>query len=53
MRRATASEKYNALIHAIWLIDRELRDNATLTEKQRATLQRDRDTLSVIHEGLV
>jgi uncharacterized membrane protein YqjE len=52
MRTATAKDKYNALLHAIWRIDRELRDNAELSEKERATLERDRNALSVIHEGL-
>jgi uncharacterized membrane protein YqjE len=53
MRTATAHAKYNALLHAIWRIDRELRDNTELSEKERATLERDRNALSVIHEGLV
>jgi hypothetical protein len=52
MRTATAKDKYNALLHAIWRMDRELRDNPELSEKERATLERDRNALSVIHEGL-
>jgi hypothetical protein len=39
--------EYNALIHAIWRIDRLITDEI-LTDQQRATLQRDRDALQAI-----
>ena len=43
--------QYNALIHAIWLIDTELKTNATLTDTAREKLERDRTALTEIHIG--
>ncbi len=44
-------DQYNALIHAIWRIDQDLKTRTDLTDEQRDRLFRDRESLQDVFIG--
>lgn len=46
MTRGFTKDEYNAIIHAIWRLDRLIRDHADNPNMNLQTLERDRKALS-------